>query len=627
MAQLCHALQQAFPCDAESSNALSSHPRIVSSNAPGRADLPPDLSASNAPGRARPPPSLSAQNVIRSIVFVQTCARRRIAIKTLRASGGEYDPSQVRAPALACAAAFADNLLHPNPWLTENEAMGVVALICGRDSIRPDKWGPVQGLTLGTLQNVYDYYRPKLPEGNPIFEMIKERFKEVVVDVEDDIMAHIKDAPIPSIAKQRRDEVFAMWGAPPFPPGGRPEDDYVPHADDFIRRLRENAEKAILEQLQLSDTRAAFDALAEAVERELGGTTTGSRRRVLQAQIRHREQMEGAAQNHYGWPPRGTAATLCHAARLYGMELGTNHVVVDDFSTVAARALMAQEKKGEEILTPLGADVNRSRRLLRADPPPPKLMADGYRIELEEAESHANLELQHWSETLGYDSLIFLKHMKLILDPGPFLEKVKEEVEAAATELRNLGTAQDPKNVLLEMPETSEIVEERLKASVKLAQLSSVLRQEGAADVADSMASEFASELEFVKPLIAKLKLDDEEDDDGWHKPPGFEKVDIAYVKPDTPPPTPPPPPRPPTPPTGGGKLKLKIRLHGVTLEDVQSNSEILMMETCAGIIAAECGMPREWVDDIAVSGGMLDTIRTIGEPQSGYGGGPSAVQ
>mmetsp|Transcript_115878 Transcript_115878/g.328402 ORF Transcript_115878/g.328402 Transcript_115878/m.328402 type:complete len:235 (-) Transcript_115878:39-743(-) len=46
--------------------------------------------------------------------------------------------------------------------------------------------------------------------------------------------------------------------------------------------------------------------------------------------------------------------------------------------------------------------------------------------------------------------------------------------------------------------------------------------------------------------------------------------------------------------------ISVRMKLHGVTLEDARARSEILLLEQCARIIAEECCVPREWISHIA---------------------------
>jgi hypothetical protein len=212
-------------------------------------------------------------------------------------------------------------------------------------------------------------------------------------------------------------------------------------------------------------------------------------------------------------------------------------------------------------------------------------------------------ELLDFQEQLGYESEVFVKHMRGILGPF-FVGRVAQDVETAAAELRRLGPAQDPVKILDEPPERSDQVEARTAAATRLAQLIGALREVGDASVAariEALMREFSTELAVVKPLMKLLETDGWDEDDGWHRPPGFTTVEVPFVAP-PPPPTPPKtPPRPPTPPGGGDAVKMKIRLHGVTLGDVRCNSEILLMEKLADIVAKECKVPREWLQHIRV--------------------------
>eukprot|EP00928_Gymnodinium_smaydae_P025103 TRINITY_DN20108_c0_g1_i1.p1 TRINITY_DN20108_c0_g1~~TRINITY_DN20108_c0_g1_i1.p1 ORF type:complete len:615 (+),score=106.12 TRINITY_DN20108_c0_g1_i1:56-1846(+) len=552
---------------------------------------------------SRAPPCLSPENIVRSILFVQAAVRRKLLLKRCAVGRLEAPP-----PPLACAVSFCSYMLDKRPRHVENEAMGICALICGRDSERPDRWQNVPGLTLGLIKAAYDYYLPKIGEGHPVLDMLQERFREVAVDVDEDIHEAIKDVALPHIARRIKQEICVKWGTPDSIPGGDPKESMFPHVDNFIARLREVSEKVILQQLQSATTRASLEALRDAVERELGSGPTPSRGRVNRALQQHREFTESAAQTHYGWPPAGPLTKLCLAARTYAVELGRDHPVVDDFVGSVLRLRAKYEKSCTKQLEPFEKNALRLRKLLNVEGQA-KLLAESYREELKETVANAQDSLEHFGIELGDESEVYSTHFRNILGPEEFPAYAFREVEKAAEKLRELGPAQDPMKILDEPPQDPENLEQRMATSSRLAHLLRELRTLGGAEniaVADKYADEFSAELMFIAPLDAMMHPPDAADeDDGWHQPPGFRHVDIPYVPPKPATPPPPSPPRPPTPPPPSNHIRVKVRLHGVTIDDVRCRSEILLMERCADIVASECGVPREWLDCLRVRGGV----------------------
>eukprot|EP00927_Polykrikos_kofoidii_P038214 TRINITY_DN32507_c0_g1_i1.p1 TRINITY_DN32507_c0_g1~~TRINITY_DN32507_c0_g1_i1.p1 ORF type:complete len:607 (+),score=106.84 TRINITY_DN32507_c0_g1_i1:54-1823(+) len=564
----------------------------------------------------REPPSIHPRNIVRSIIFVQNAVREKFLYRRLEKESG---PSI----ALSCAFSFCHNLLRSTQHEIENEAMGVAALICGRDASPPQVWRSVRGLTLGAISATYEYYAPKLlSKDHPVLEMLVSRFGEVAVDVEDDVMARIQDAGLPSKARALANECYSAWGTPDVPPWGKPTDVIFPHVEEFIANLRSVAESVILTQLSRTETTAGFDSLAVAVNRELGEGFSPARKFVSDSAARHRGRMESAGQTMYGWPPVGGIPMLAIAARWFTLELGASNCVVLDFVAATVRELRRAEKKVSSELEPLETEVVRLRTLLGADPAPPKLLREGYEKTYDETFAAAMSAAMDWEDKLGFESDLFLRHYRGILGAGRFLEYLREEAATTAANLRRLGPPRDPLRILDETPETAADAETRMAAAARLSKLVQCLRDEGDAGQAETLEDEFVSLLKFAKPLVNLLhpSKEEEDEDDGWHRPPGFDDVEVAFVPPEPPAPEPPPPKRPPTPPQGEKKMKFRMRLHGVSLEDVRCNSELLLLEKLSDIVAAECGIPREWLGGVSVAPttpGMAEVVPEIDKGDS----------
>lgn len=553
--------------------------------------------------KKKQPPSLGPQNIIRSILFVQSTFRRNLLAKKLSRTQLERLPG----PAALVAAEFCQSLLQKktrSPEDVEAEAMGVAALICGRDSKRPDLWKKVRGLDLACIAGAHDYYAPDLPKGpdggdHPVLLMLQERFREVAMDVEDDIMERLQTANLPSEARRRMKAALTEWGCPATHPGAKAEDEEAfPHAQQFIADLKGTAEQVIGSQLETATTWANFAALKAAVEREMGGQHTLERERVRRAMERHQEHTQMAAMNHYGWPPTGPLPRLEHSARWYAKELGMACPITEDFAATVVRSRKRLEQKAQAELLPCVTEINQLRKKLEADPPPPKLMAQGWREQLEEKFKEAVSTLKHWDHDLGRESDVYMRLRQGIYGvefPSLCLKDMGDLVK----ELRRVGPWQDPGRILDEPVETSETSEARLLAAAGLWKLLPWLRQTGSKDQADALAAEFRETLADLEPYMKLTDPDEFEDEDGWHKPPGMEKVEIPYKPPTPPPPKPKSPPKPP--PVSGPEKKFaaRIKLHGVTLEDMRCRSEILLLEQCAGIIAKECGIPQEWIGEL----------------------------
>eukprot|EP00929_Paragymnodinium_shiwhaense_P030410 TRINITY_DN17241_c0_g1_i2.p1 TRINITY_DN17241_c0_g1~~TRINITY_DN17241_c0_g1_i2.p1 ORF type:complete len:582 (-),score=157.93 TRINITY_DN17241_c0_g1_i2:280-2025(-) len=560
----------------------------------------------------RPPPSLHPQNIIRSIVFVQATVRRKLLARRL----SKDELERVPLPAAHVAVSFCQNLLKKNALDVEAEALGVAALICGRDSKRPDLWKKVRGLDLACIAGAHDYYTPHLPawheegESHPVLMMLQERFREVAADVEDDIMERLQTATLPSVARAKMQAALDTWGCPDKIPGAKVEEEAFPHAKAYIARLKDAAENVISAQLSTATTKASLTSLRDAVEREMGGQQTVMRQRVRDALNRHREHAEMAAMNHFGWPPKGPVPKLSHAARWYGRELGLDCAIVEDFAATVVRERRRIEAKAAAELGPLELEIKHLRKLVEADPPPPKLMADGWQEQLKDTFAKAETSLKRWGYELGQESEVLQKHRQGIYGVD-FPGICAKEATGLANTLRSLGPWRDPEDILDEPVESSDAGEERLDAAAKLFKLLPWLRSTGSADQADAIAKEFQGTLKHLEPYMKLTDPDDfEDDDDGWHKPPGLENVDVPYVPPPKTPPKPKSPPRPPTPPDADKKFKARIRLHGVTTEDMRCHSELLLLEQCAGIIAKECGIPQEWITGIDL------VAKEVEEPQ-----------
>merc|ERR1740121_1540398 len=63
---------------------------------------------------------------------------------------------------------------------------------------------------------------------------------------------------------------------------------------------------------------------------------------------------------------------------------------------------------------------------------------------------------------------------------------------------------------------------------------------------------------------------------------------------------------------TVNADVQVQMRLHGVTLEDVEQVPDIIMQEKLAAVIAKECGIPREWITHLALAAPMPSIMPAV---------------
>jgi len=233
-------------------------------------------------------------------------------------------------------------------------------------------------------------------------------------------------------------------------------------------------------------------------------------------------------------------------------------------------------------------------------------MRDSYAEQLNEKCLEAIQKLDVHKKDLGEDSFVYLRFLKCTLDTGKFLDHCEARAEEIADELRALGPRPPPSL------EENHITEARAIGATALAHFLEILedggrtslKRRGSTIKAKALKAEFGPELKRAQQAVELFRDPTEEEEGGWHLPPGFSNVD-AMLKPPDPPPPPPPPKeirlerKLPGMRDGEG---LSMTLHGVDFEDVYRHNEILLLEMCADIIAEECKIPRDCIFNMSFS-------------------------
>jgi uncharacterized protein YbjQ (UPF0145 family) len=475
--------------------------------------------------------------------------------------------------------------------------------------------GREKGLKLGDISDAYEEYVESLPEGDPGIGMLLERFDELAAEADEEAFARMQEASLPSDAEAKLRDTMQTWRSPAERPGGGP---IFKQSKQQIDKLRKAHEQVMLERLPIVGTQEGFAAMLAEVGREFVKAKTCLRGQLRAGRNQHRARVELEVQTMHGWPPRGPCPTLRRAGRHAATELGKEHPLVDDFLAASRRAIKRTEDEAIEELAPVEKEVQRLRSLVEADPPAPHLMLVGYKMELEEKGSEALKELEEWRRRLGEDCAVYLRFLYSFMGKKAFLDYCQGKAADVAEEMRSFGPRQ-PAQL-----EDAHLTECRSLAACSLTDWLEALETNGRGEQATALRNEFASELKRVEASRNLYMNRKEEDTGGWHKPPGFKKVDVAFV-PEEPPPPPPPPKRimieRPLPGYDEGR-SLQMRLHGVSLEDVRKHEqEILLLEQCADIIAEECGIPRDWIYDLSFIDPNAETpARADTEDQQGDG-------
>jgi len=458
--------------------------------------------------------------------------------------------------------------------------MGVAVVICARAG----------GLTLGPIVSAYNRYASSLPCDHPVLEMLMERFGEVAVDAEEDIMKRLEAADLPAQGREIIASARELWGAPNRWLGGR-NDPLFPGLETAMKRLISNCEDVLTAKLPHCRTRAGFDAMEADIERELGSVHTTLRGRVRSAKANFKERTDLFIHTGYGWPPVAQLAQLASAGRWFAIEFGQDYPAVCDFNAAVKRIRLVQEREFADALRTKLEVLTKLRAKVWTDPPPPRLLAQGYEEELAEYFAEAVVLLEQSREELGTESSEVLTLAKGILLPGPFAAQMLMEAGQAADVLRRPLPPANPGF-------SEEEGQERLAASVRLLQILVHLER---SLQRDALRQEFAQDLERAHDFVGLFNVEDVIPEEGWHRPPGLELVD----QPPNPPPTlPPTPPRTATPEPEPLKpdVMVDLRLHGVTLEEAQQNSELILLDKLAAIVAKQCGIPHSWVSLVELS-------------------------
>ncbi|CAE8651963.1 unnamed protein product, partial [Polarella glacialis] len=514
--------------------------------------------------RKKVPSRLDPREVIRAVVLVQAAVRRWLVDDCRRLL--DIQPT-MPSPPLAVALAFAHRLLHPEAIDIESEAMSSAAIICGRE----------YGLTLGPIVASFREYQGKLPDADPVFELLMERFTEVATEMDEDVLAKVSKAKLPSEARAMIEQGRHAWGAPAesLVTGYK----LFASCQDWIHGLNVSAESMFNSRLEHCATRRSIAALEADVDVEFGHCHTPLRARLLRVKLSHKERMELEVQTNFGWPPKSAVSRLGPSLRWFAHELGDGHRLIEDFLAASRRALWKAEAAAEKELKPIDETAQEMRRRLTQQPSPPKLIFQAVKDELDELLRHAEDILADWHEELVYESPKVLKRVCSILGRQVFLQRVLAEAAEVAQELRRLGPAY-----------RAEAEEPRQRAACRLWQLVEIMQAEGALMPATEYSVEFDQDLTMVRRFICLLRSDlvafEMEEDDGWHRPLGFQP---AVCEGKTPPPTPPRQPTPePTPrvSTPRADISICMKLHSVSEEDTKAKSQILLMERCAAIIA-----------------------------------------
>mmetsp|Transcript_66746 Transcript_66746/g.144010 ORF Transcript_66746/g.144010 Transcript_66746/m.144010 type:complete len:689 (-) Transcript_66746:93-2159(-) len=522
-------------------------------------------------------PDLSPMGILRTIVYVQA-AYRRFQMEDMVEMAG-IEPT-APPPPVAVAAFFARRMTFPERIDHVGEAMGLACIICGQTSVK-----------LGDLNKAYEEYAKVLPADHAVLEMLLERFGEVQVDAETDLSDRLEKATVPSEARAIIEQVKKDWDAPES--GKRPDDgELFAVGDEVTERLRRHAEQMLTAKLEICQTKADIDKLARDVEVELQGGHTVLRTRVRNARENHRFRTETEVHSIYGWPPVGPISNLASGCRFYTVELGAGHPSIMDFVAATKRLKRRREAHCEKELLPFDEGLHALRMKIGTNPPPPKLLREGYLAQFREDHALAAEKVEDWWRDFRVESDSFLVIAERMLGKKRFLGRCEEELEERLEELRDLPAG--PEGL------TSIQFEERLCAAVRSLQLLEAMEKYGSEKVDDFRKQLPQGDVERARPLVDILADEEPESDDDWHRPLGFRDVDAELAPKD---PTP-----PPTEPDDEQEdaeerkadISICMKLHGVSMEDLSKvKSEILLMEMLTDVIAKECGVPRDWVSGI----------------------------
>jgi len=547
--------------------------------------------------------------IMNAIVYWQAATRRHLYAKKLQqramsaaslVAGADEDvqqlpplPPQPPAPPVACGLYFTRRL-HTMACAVdaENEAFLVVSVLCARE--RPP---------LGALAAACDTYTNCLPAEHPASSMLAERLAIVIPEADEEAFTRLKGVKGAAEARAILVECRRAWDAPAAVPGS-PENGerFFVAAEGRARHIEREVEAQLRVRLRYCETETTLVALASEIDRELTSIPTTLHVEVRQARQRRKEHLEAEIVTRFGWPPTGPLPLLASAGRRYFAELGATHPTLQDYVNTVRELRVRLETRMIEELGSFEVECRQLRCRMIAQPPPVALLMEGYRQQLNEKVLQANQLLDDWGRQVGFESPLYGRFSGAILGNEKCEANWMGQAERSAAEIRcwrMVGTG-DPSD------------EEGLDvAATRIIQLLASLEAIGKlhADAAE-LKAELKTDLERARPAALLFDMrsalhgvtedapeQPEAFGDGPAEPVGDTRArGVTFSQPWEPPPPEPEPEKVIETPREIATLTAGVRLHGVSLADVQGQAESELWSRCATVIARECGIPLSCV-------------------------------
>lgn len=359
--------------------------------------------------------------IVRSVVFIQSCLRRKEFWKSFGSSDAiaELAPPQ---PSLALALYMCRRLRSPEWVNIEREAMAVAGILSEKEN----------GLTIRMLSDVLLAYSYLLAEGHPSLELLQEKLHATVVELHEDLLNRIRPLTTPRQIRRAIDLVAKSWDIPPIM-----RHECLDVAEDVLLAVAQRLEEVMGERVKHCRSVRAIKRVEEEVEREFGPTDTKLRSDMAKAKQLRREFMEWELTTRWEWPFKGSLLPYLRACRVYLEELGRSNRLVAEFVDGVVQLWDQYSSESEAELSVLQAQIAELTE--KAEKSRTKVFMQAYENQRAAKLTEACARLQHWRSHLGPEDLRVFSYAKAILRPERLEGIYLEELELCSAELRECG--------------------------------------------------------------------------------------------------------------------------------------------------------------------------------------------
>jgi hypothetical protein len=377
--------------------------------------------------RGRESPGKDVPAVVRSVVLIQACLRRKAFYRAFgeSANSDEFAELAPPDPLIAVSLYMCRRLRSPKFVNIDSEARAVAGVAVAKADV-----------TMDILAKIVWFYEGTIPEDHPALITLRERLQGLTIYAHEVLQGKLNDCMTP---KEVHDEVEHARRT--FKVLPELEEQVFSCAEPRMQEVIHDADVVIARELSKCITTLEYVKTAELVQTKFGPVDTPWHEKVDVAHTRRVQFLERELETRWSRPFAGPLPPHSRAARRYKLELGLIPKVVAFLQEEKNHASRLEAQFDVELLELQGLLKNLTLR--RKEAKARTLVAD-----LDAKLSHATLSMQHCIEQalvdLGPDNEKVCHKAKVLLSLEAHTSVFAMFAECQAEELRSEMEQNDP---------------------------------------------------------------------------------------------------------------------------------------------------------------------------------------